>query len=108
MKLSLTISIIGIVALFFILEAIEPKHVSISEINNEMIGQHVTVKGVANNVYNNEGTLFLSLTDGNQNIKVIMFQSSSEVNENDTIEVIGKLALYKNELEIIASGIKKL
>jgi len=105
MQLSLTIAIIGIIALFFIVQSIEPRQVSISELSSSSVGEFVIISGKAGDVYNNGGTLFFSLSNDDRSIKVVMFQSSLEIEQGALIEVTGKVALYENELEIIASSI---
>jgi len=107
MKFCIVVSVIGIAALFFIVESIEPKTVEISGLNKQMIGQFVKINGKASNVYNNEGTLFLTLNnpDDGSIIKIVMFKNNLEIKEGNFIEVTGKLELYKNELEVIASSI---
>ena len=106
MKLCLAMSFIGIIVLFFVVQSIEPRQASIAEINNDMVGELVAVSGVAGNVYNSEDTLFFDLSDNGGKIKVVMFQSSTEISQGNAVTVTGKVSLYKNELEIVASSIQ--
>lgn len=104
-KLSLVISLIGIVALFLFTQFVEPKRVSISEITDEMIGQRMLVNGTVKSLSEKGSNTFFTIDDGAQ-IKAVIFNKKFELSENQDILAIGRIELYRNELEIIIEEIK--
>lgn len=113
MKLSLAVSVIGIVVLFFIVQLTEPLVVKITEINEAMNGQNIITNGTVSSFFTKDGNVFFTLSD-NGEIKVVMFKRDAEKIENsyelkngDKIRVSGKVSIYSDELEIIAERIEK-
>lgn len=112
MKLCLTMSVIGIIALFFIIQSIEPLELSVPEITQAYVGREVITSGDISSFAVNDGNIFIDLVDVNSTISVIMFKKDADVayafKKGDKVSIIGKVAIYRNELEIIASSIKKI
>jgi DNA/RNA endonuclease YhcR with UshA esterase domain len=114
MKISLFISIIGVIALFFIVQFIGPVNVEVVDITREMDGQIIVTEGMINSIAKNDGNFFFSIGDGEE-IDVVMFESIAKKNdfidqikEGDLIKVKGQVSIYRNELEIIAEEISKI
>ena len=107
---SLVCAGIGITMLFFLNQSIQPEEKIISEIEEGGIGKLVAVKGRISWIMKQENFVLFTLEDGAK-IKVIKFNPSKEEREiaagNSFVEVIGKVELYKNELEIVASEIRR-
>ncbi len=115
MKLCLAMSVIGVIALFFIVQFIEPKELSILDISQSYVGREVITNGNISSYAVNSGNIFIELTDLNSNeaINVVVFEKdantlNTELKKGDKIKVTGKVAFYKNELEIIASSVEKI
>ncbi|MEM7819527.1 MAG: OB-fold nucleic acid binding domain-containing protein [Candidatus Aenigmatarchaeota archaeon] len=112
-KISLTITLIGLIALFLIVHFIGPKEIEIGKINKDMIGQIVLLRANVESYFSNDGHIFIDAKDSTGTIKVVMFENEAKNNplvyyieKNNTIEIRGKIQLYKNELEIVATSIK--
>ncbi|MCX6819278.1 MAG: OB-fold nucleic acid binding domain-containing protein [Candidatus Aenigmarchaeota archaeon] len=112
MKLCLAMSVIGVIALFILVQFIEPKELSISDISQSHVGQEVVTQGRISSYAIDDGNIFISLSEANNSIQVVMFQKDAkleaELKKGDKIKVTGKVAFYKNDLEIIASSVEKL
>ena len=108
-KISITVAIIGIIALFFLVRYQEQNTVKISELKQ---GQIERITGLINSLYTSkDGHTFLKVTDSSGEISVVAFKSSNidvyNLDVGDQISVLGRVEEYKNELEIIAKEIKK-
>ena len=104
-KIALTWSLIGIVALLFVSEFHETEKINIIELG-EYIGKIVYVQGnVTKTIYSDAVTIF-EIEDNTGEIKVVAFEKMNKtINENDEIRAFGKVKIYKNELEVIADKI---
>lgn len=115
-RISFLITIIGIIALYFIVQFTEPVKVEIGDISHDMVGNYISLSGyIEDGPQWDKGNLFFILGNGKENIKVIMFaketkkqQELKELKKADRVHVIGRVDEYKNELEIIASSIEKI
>ncbi len=110
MKLSLAMSITGIIALFFITQVTEPAETSIDEISDSMAGRNVAVHGTIGSIMENNGNIFITLANSSK-IGIVMFERDiKNVNKNLTagmnVTVIGKVAVYKGILEITAKSVE--
>jgi len=109
-KISITVAILGIVALFFLVRYNEQNTVKISELKQ---GQIERITGMVNSVYiSKDSHTFLKVADTSGEISVIAFKSSNidevyELEVGDQISVLGRVEEYKGKLEIIAKEIKK-
>ena len=113
MKISLIISVVGLVALFVFVQFTEPSKVSISQISDSMLGQNVEVSGLIESFTTKNNNVFFTLDDGTGNISIVMFESIARKNpevyalkDQIRVSVTGKISLYKSELELIASSLK--
>ena len=113
-KASFLISVIGIVLLFIFVQNIEPLEAEIKNIDDSYVGKSVKIQGNIDSLgYGKEKeTLFLTVSDENKDIKIVMFKNNLEnMKENLTINnkiiVTGEVALYNGDLEIIAKRIEK-
>ncbi len=104
-KISLIISIIGILILLVINISESQKIISVEKINAKMIGKNIKVMGKSESVIINENnfTIF-KLKDETGEIKVIC--ECPNIKENDNIEIIGRVTEYNGEIEIEAEKIK--
>jgi aspartyl/asparaginyl-tRNA synthetase len=105
-------SIIGVAALYYILNFYQNKKVDIADLKNYM-GESVKVEGTLKTMFISQGgTAFLLLSDVSGDIEVVVFKSSKinvrDLERGSEIAVIGKVQEYKGELEIIAKEISEV
>lgn len=110
-KISITVAIIGIVALFFLVKFNQQNTVKISDLKQ---GQIERITGIINSVYvSKDGHTFLKITDSSGEISVVAFKGSNidevyDLEVGDQISVLGRVEEYKKKLEIIAKEIRKV
>jgi len=114
-KASLLISVIGIVLLFIFVQNIEPLEAEIKDIDDSYVGKSVKVEGIIDSIgYDKDKeTLFLTVSDENKDIKIVMFKKDLEnmhqnLSISDNVIITGEIALYQGDLEVIARNIKKV
>ena len=97
-KFALITFLIGLLALFFLSNSLEPKPVKISDINSKMIDQYVKIQGNIIKIKQTDAATLITLNDETGSISV--FSQKINISENSTIEVIGKVKDYKGLIEI--------
>ena len=104
-KRCLIISLTGILLLLFISNFAEPKTMEISSINEKNLNQQVKITGqvISKNNYTNNFTV-LNLEDKTGKIQVIC--SCPNIKQNQTLEIIGAVEKYKDDLQINAEEIR--
>lgn len=109
MKLSFTISVLGIIALLIFVQFIEPKRINPGELDNN-VGNIVTVSGMITSYSQSTGNVFIDL---NNSTRIVMFSTEAErmpavynLRAGDNVSVTGKVQLYRGRQEIIAKSIK--
>lgn len=103
LKIALACSLIGIVALFFILQVTELDEFSISELYLLEDGSEVRIVGVVDRVVNKNNVTILSISQ-KEIISGVIFEHV-EVNVGEKIELIGTLETYKGEREVLVEKI---
>ena len=109
-KIAISASIFGLILLYYATIAIEAKSYSISQIDKSMLDQDVKIRGKITNIIKTEKVLILNVKDGTGSIMVASFNPKEvvEIKNGLDIEVIGKVSIYKNKIEIIADSIKRI
>ena len=108
LKISISIAIVGIVALFFLTQFNNENTIKISELK---IGQVAKVTGMVTSVYvSKNDNVFLKVADNTGEISVVAFKSSNideayDLENGEQVSVTGRVEEYKNSLEIIAKEI---
>ena len=106
LKISFIMMFIGLFAIVFLSDYIEPSLMKIQDMNEFMLDEWVKINGTIIDVQNISATLILTLEDDTASIKVIEYNAKNlEFSEGMTAEVLGKVTEYKGELEISASKI---
>ncbi len=110
MKLSLIISIIGLVVLFLISERIKPKEYQINLLSKENLEQLIKIKGKITNIKEVKGLSIMEVEDESGKIKVILSKKDQIVKpkKGQEVEVMGKFQAYQKDFEIEAQEIKIL
>lgn len=110
MKLSFAIAVLGIIALFLVTEQLEPIAVPVELIDSSYVGKNVVVNSTIKSLTIKDDNIFITLNEG---MRVVVFKNKAlddnyNLKAGNKISVVGKVQLYKNELEIIAEKITKL
>ena len=113
LKISIFISIIGIISVFMVKGYATDLDIPISEAENYM-GRSIRLSGSISDIFITEtGHGFIDLYDDTGHIKVVVFKSSGlniihALKRDDTVSILGKIAEYEGELEIIAKDITEV
>lgn len=106
-KVSLIITLIGILILLAVSESIEVNESKISLISKKDIDKAVRLKGKITYIKETPGLFIFNLEDSSGKIKVIAFkQESFQLEKNSIVEIEGVVKEYNNELEVQADRIK--
>ena len=111
-KASFLMAVVGIVILFIFVQNIEPLEAEIKNIDDSYVGKSVKVEGIIDSIGygKDKETLFLTVSDKNKDIKIVMFKKDLEnmhqnLSVSDNVFIMGEVALYNGNLEIIARNI---
>jgi len=102
-KYALITFLIGIIALYFLSQNLEPKLIKISDISEKMMDNYVKIQGNVIKVKNYDTIDSITVNDSTEIIDVIA--PKSNITKGSRIEVIGKVNEYKGVLEIEAEKI---
>ena len=113
LRISLIGSILGLIALYFIVLNISSFHVKIGEVTGNLIGSVVEVGGEVKDFYEHKnGHFFFNLKDDTGEIKIVIWEDLKEelsmggmnvsrIRNGAILEVTGTVELYRGELELI-------
>ncbi|MEG3225093.1 MAG: DNA-binding protein [Methanobacteriales archaeon Met13] len=119
-KIALFTSLLGIMGMIITSSYIMPHKVQIKDIGLGMVDKEVSVEGFVQGVEKSKKgeTYFVDINDGNGRIKVVVFQSTSlDLEKNNIsmvglgqrrVNVVGSVAEYQGNLEIILKDSKSL
>lgn len=109
LKISLITSLLGLILLFFLSENLEPKLISIEEIDERLFDEYVKISGEIVGVRKTTGLYILSIQDSTEKIDVIVFKQKEKFSfEKGThVEVIGKVGKFRGNLQIEANEIRE-
>ena len=109
-KISLVLSIIGIIILFFISGKIKPKEYQINFLSKNNLEELVKIKGKITDIKESKGLTMLTVADKSSEIKVILQKSNQIIKpkKGQEIEVTGKFRTFRKDFEIEAEEIKVL
>lgn len=106
LKIALICSLVGLIVLYFISAKIEAKDYKPARLN-ENIGDDVKLKGVILGISDRGDVVFIEVSHQNP-VDVVLFTKDNNLNlnEGDSIEVIGEVQEYNGKNEIIADKIR--
>lgn len=110
-RVSLTITILGIISLFIFSMFSNYRKVEISSIDYNLLGQKIQIFGIVDNdpKLSKNTLLFVVSDENNRKINAVMFNVKEiPIKKGDKILIFGEVAEYKNELEIIVNKIEIL
>lgn len=111
LKISILVSVVGVVLLFLISAVFTEELTEISELK---IGQMERISGMVTSVYvSRDSHVFLKVADNTGEITVVAFKNSNideayDLELGEEVSVLGRVDEYEGELEIIAKEIKPL
>jgi len=110
LKLSLVVSLTGLLLLIIILEQIEIKEYKIKDLTNELIGKDVQLKGTITRITETPGLIIFNMNDKTGEIAGIIFKDEQQINitKDQDVEITGKIQLYKSKLEIEVNELKSI
>jgi DNA/RNA endonuclease YhcR with UshA esterase domain len=107
-KISVFGTIICILLLYAFTSQASSPRVNIGDIDRSFVGRSVNISGVIDNYSNNNGNIFMEVSDGTGNVKVVLWEDTIRSIENSSflengakIIVIGEVQIYKGEIEIL-------
>lgn len=108
LKISLTTTIVGLIALFFLSEKLEPKLISIAEIDERLFEEYVKISGEIVNVRKTTGLYILSVKDASGEINVVVFKGKEKFafEKGMQAEIIGKVSEFRGNLQIEAVEVR--
>jgi DNA/RNA endonuclease YhcR with UshA esterase domain len=100
LKISLSISLIGIFAIIILTNILQPKLISIQEINSKFLNKNVKIQGQIINAksYLEKNFQVLTIKDNTGQIDITLNKILSLTNQ--TITIIGKVAQYNQNFQI--------
>ncbi len=104
LKISLIISILGILFLLFLSNFLVPRELDIKEINKNLINQKIKVHGTILKIQDKKTLKILSIGDSTGKINVLC-ECKNNIKQNQSIVVIGKIQEYQQSLQISADKI---
>ncbi|MEK6852575.1 MAG: exodeoxyribonuclease VII large subunit [Nanoarchaeota archaeon] len=112
-KISLTTAIVGLILLIYLSQNLEPKIISISEVNFEMLDNYVKITGTITEVRQTQGLYIFEVGDISGKITATYFKDkiidkSFEFSIGDEVEILGKVSEYEKEIQIEIVEIRKI
>lgn len=104
--LSVTFAIIGLAALYYSTQLMDPANVNTEEIDESMLGDSVKTSGSVEDVFNYENHQFFDLEDETGAVSVANFDYNKRVDEGDKITVKGTVDMYEGDIQIIVDDLE--
>ncbi len=106
LKISLSISLMGILLLLFLSNFLEPKLTDIEQINNKLLNKKTQVQGTISDIktYTNSSFQVISIKDSTGEIDITT-NKILNLTKNQNITVIGTIKEYNQGLQIQADKI---
>ncbi|MFB6190857.1 MAG: exodeoxyribonuclease VII large subunit, partial [Candidatus Nanohaloarchaea archaeon] len=101
-KASVFFAVIGLTLMYFASLYISLEHVEIGEIEKSWSGKNVKISGEVTSFSRSSGHAFFQVNDSTGEIQVVDFDSQLQLREGEDVNVTGRVALYRGQLEIIA------
>ncbi len=93
----------GLIFIYLYSQNLHPTKIAVCDITNDNgMGKYLCTFGTIKYFYKKENLCFITIENSSCSIKVVSFNCKSNFHKNQTLYVIGKLAYYKGEKEIIA------
>lgn len=106
-RASIFFAVIGLTLMYFSSLYMSLDHVEIGEIEKSWSGKNVKIGGEVTSFSTSSGNSFFSLNDSTGEIQVVDFDSELSLEEDEKVNVTGRVAIYKGQLEVIAGSVQK-
>ena len=105
LKLSVVMALAGLGGLAYLASG-PPVFSPIGNLTPDDVGRGVTLCGNVSEVFTSRnGHLFFTITDETGSLRGVVFNSSRVIVESGEECVIGRVDMYRNELEVIVEGL---
>ena len=110
LKISFISSLIGILVLIIIVNSIPVRLIPINNVDETYLGKRIAIQGKIFSITNYDDQNFQTMILKNESALIhVISNSKVPINKTlDTLRIIGKVELYKNELQINADKIEIL
>lgn len=109
LKISLLISLAGLVSLFWIASNPDFDATPVGSITPDDVGRAIKACGdIEDKFTSKNGHVFFQLNDGSGKIKVVVFNSTKITVGEESSCVTGRVDVYKGEIEIIANVVENV
>ncbi len=110
LKLSIGVSVIGLIGLFVLSQNISPTTLAIWQVDSQGVGKIIQVNGTITSMSTSkDGHTFMDIYDSTGSIGIVAFKSAkidfTGISRGMNVLVKGKISEYQGRLEIIASEI---
>jgi len=106
-KVSVFLSVLGLVLMYASSLYISIEKVDVRDIEESWNGKNVRLSGEIEGYSNTSGHIFFDLNDSTDTIKVADFDSTNYgIESGDTVNITGHVTMYKGELEVISKEIE--
>lgn len=103
-KLTLSISLLGIIFLLILTNTQQPQSLEIKDINLNSLNKKLSTHGTITKINNYQEFQILTITKNSYSIDILLDKKTNLTNES--IKVTGRLEKYQNNLQIRAEMIK--
>jgi len=103
-KLTLSISLLGIIILLILANTLPPKNLEIKQITTIHINKKITTEGTITHINNFQEFQIISISKESFSIDILLDQKTN-LTKNQNIKVTGKLEKYKSQIQIRAETI---
>ena len=103
-KISLAVSILGILLLLFLSNILEPKQINIGDIDNTLLNKDIKVQGEIFKIQDKQDFKILSIKDSTGKIEVLC-NCENSLKDGLNITIVGKVQEYREYLQISADKI---
>lgn len=108
--LILVLAVVGLLGIYFAVGSIDPVELEIGSIGESMVGRLVKISGKISNIRkSSSGNSYWSVSDGSTITVPILDNrfKSMALKRGDSVEVMGLVTKYKEELEVMPKEIYK-
>ncbi len=104
-KISLMISIIGMIILLYSADTYYPEQKNINDIDESLQGQYILICGIVKDLRQAGSNTFIQIKDKDGSIDVVFFEKIDSIKDNSNICIKGIVGIYKGKVEILGKSI---
>lgn len=104
-KISLIISVIGMIILSYSADTYYPEQKNINDIDENIQGQYILICGIVKDLRQAGSNTFIQIKDRNGTIDIVFFEKIDSIEDNSNICIKGVVGIYKGKVEILGKSI---